>query len=1090
TCGDADCPQPVGACCPPSGFCIEFTEDDCAAAGGTYQGDNTSCPDVNCPPPTGACCFDDGSCTLEVATGCAMAGGTYQGNGVTCAMADCPQPGACCFDDGSCTFVLDPACIAAGGTFQGEGIDCVTADCPQPGACCFDDGSCTFVLDTDCTAGGGTYQGDGVTCAAADCPQPGACCLSDGSCTFGFATDCAASGGTYQGDGVTCAAASCPQPGACCLSDGSCTFGFATDCAASGGTYQGDGVTCAAANCTQPGACCLADGSCTFGFASDCAASGGTYQGDGVTCAAANCPQPGACCLNDGSCIFVLLDDCTAASGTFAGESVACAVANCSAPGACCFDDGSCTFEMAADCAAAGGTFQGEGIDCASANCPQPGACCLDGGACTDGLPADCAASGGVYQGAGTTCAGTTCPSLINDFCSSPLPLDCNSTTIIDNTLATPAQNDGGPGDPDLPAGSPSCQWNNVPTDAHNTLWYTFVAGDTSVEIQTCATATNVDTIIALYDGSCGSLVELACGEDECGDTSDYRSRICYDGLVPGNTYTLVLGNPGGWASSSPGVITLDVTCPCPDIGPVVGACCYPDETCADLIPADCTATGGTFQGSGISCTASLCIIPVGACCFIDQTCAVLPQPDCEAASGTFQGDGIDCTPGLCDIPTGACCFDDGSCSVLTEADCGTAGGTYQGDGVSCATVNCLQSGACCFGNGTCVSVSETSCLASGGTFQGIGVLCSAVTCTVQVSITESRVATGSDDATEDNGSMSLPDQKLEMGQLDTIGLRFNGIDVPPGAQITAAWIVFRAQDSNGENTDLTVQGQDADNPSTFTSSSNDISNRSRTSESAPWIDVENWSTGQFYSSPDLTAIVQEIVDRSGWASGNSMVMLVDSDDPNGKRIADSYEESANDAPLLHIEWIGVADAQVSGSNDDAEQNSSSGSMSRTSSDLELVIDDEDDGGDLVSDTVGVRFTGLQIPQGATILDAYVQFQVDETSSGSVNFLIVGEDNNHAAAFASSGFDITSRSTTSASVAWSPPSWSSVGQAGPSQRTPRIASIIQEIVNRPGWQSGNALAIILSGSGTRTAEFYDGSTSGAPRLHVEWVIGD
>jgi hypothetical protein len=47
-----------------------------------------------------------------------------------------------------------------------------------------------------------------------------------------------------------------------------------------------------------------------------------------------------------------------------------------------------------------------------------------------------------------------------------------------------------------------------------------------------------------------------------------------------------------------------------------------------------------------------------------------------------------------------------------------------------------------------------------------------------------------------------------------------------------------------------------------------------------------------------------------------------------------------------------------------------------------------------------------------------------------------------------------------------------------------MASVIQEIVNRPGWSSGNALMVIITGSGERVAESYDGDPDGAPLLHV------
>jgi hypothetical protein len=64
-----------------------------------------------------------------------------------------------------------------------------------------------------------------------------------------------------------------------------------------------------------------------------------------------------------------------------------------------------------------------------------------------------------------------------------------------------------------------------------------------------------------------------------------------------------------------------------------------------------------------------------------------------------------------------------------------------------------------------------------------------------------------------------------------------------------------------------------------------------------------------------------------------------------------------------------------------------------------------------------------------------------------------------------------------------------VGEAGPDQRTPDITSIVQEIVKRPGWSSGNALVIIITGTGERVAESYDGDQAAAPLLHVVYNTG-
>lgn len=173
-----------------------------------------------------------------------------------------------------------------------------------------------------------------------------------------------------------------------------------------------------------------------------------------------------------------------------------------------------------------------------------------------------------------------------------------------------------------------------------------------------------------------------------------------------------------------------------------------------------------------------------------------------------------------------------------------------------------------------------------------------------------------------------------------------------------------------------------------------------------------------------------------------------------------------------------VLDRRVSGSNDDAEQFVSGGPMDLSSSDLELTEE-------ATTQTVGMRFNAIPIPRGATIVSAYIQFQVDEATTTATSLQISGEATDHAAAF--NVTDILSRPLTSASVAWNNvPGWPSVGAAGADQRTPDIAAVIQEIVDRGGWVAGNSLVVIINGIGKRVAESYDGVPAAAPLLHVDY----
>ena len=59
------------------------------------------------------------------------------------------------------------------------------------------------------------------------------------------------------------------------------------------------------------------------------------------------------------------------------------------------------------------------------------------------------------------------------------------------------------------------------------------------------------------------------------------------------------------------------------------------------------------------------------------------------------------------------------------------------------------------------------------------------------------------------------------------------------------------------------------------------------------------------------------------------------------------------------------------------------------------------------------------------------------------------------------------------------------GERSEKQRTPDLSSLIQEVVDQPDWQKGNSLVLIISGSGRRSAESWDGGWSGTPMLYVE-----
>lgn len=198
-------------------------------------------------------------------------------------------------------------------------------------------------------------------------------------------------------------------------------------------------------------------------------------------------------------------------------------------------------------------------------SCPgAPGACCLNGD-CTLTSALACEQLGGLYLGNGVPCGALACVN--NDACADALDVTGsinNQYVQGDNSTASPAAYTGSD-DADLPVGSPSCQWTGLPDAVHSTLWYKFTApanGQVVVELCQSVAVPFSDSILALYSGQCGELVEVACDEDGCPNATAYYSRLNATELTPGATYYLMVGNSGGWGGSVPGPFKMYITNP------------------------------------------------------------------------------------------------------------------------------------------------------------------------------------------------------------------------------------------------------------------------------------------------------------------------------------------------------------------------------------------------------------------------------------------------------------------------------------------------------------------------------------------------
>jgi hypothetical protein len=168
---------------------------------------------------------------------------------------------------------------------------------------------------------------------------------------------------------------------------------------------------------------------------------------------------------------------------------------------------------------------------------------------------------------------------------------------------------------------------------------------------------------------------------------------------------------------------------------------------------------------------------------------------------------------------------------------------------------------------------------------------------------------------------------------------------------------------------------------------------------------------------------------------------------------------------------------RISSGEEDAEEDPS-GNVSLYSSDLELVMDDDG------QQVVGMIFRDIPITQGTTILTAHIQFTTDETNSDPASLTIQAESADDPEPFREISRDLTDRPLTAAMVTWEPPPWSIEGDDGLDQQTPDLSPLIQEVVDRDGWESGNSIVLMIKGTGIRTAKSWDGDSMSAALLKI------
>jgi len=305
------------------------------------------------------------------------------------------------------------------------------------------------------------------------------------------------------------------------------------------------------------------------------------------------------------------------------------------------------------------------------------------------------------------------------------------------------------------------------------------------------------------------------------------------------------------------------------------------------------------------------------------------------------------------------------------------------------------------------------------------------------------------------NARLFTLDPLHELGQL---GLRFENLGIPAGASITSATLKVHMSSAtdNGipiDNPDTrkfvaSINAELSGTPATF--AEQNIRDRTFTTEFVEWNDLTDIA-GTSDTTGDLKKIFQELVSQSDWDEQSSAMLTLNPGSQHSADFTRTIDSStATSPPVLEISWI-IHDDIVSTNGDEV--------------------------------MTAMRFNYLHVPPGAKITSAVLKMRADKASNTQSSFTIAAEDTGNSEAFYAVDRDISTRLITDARETWTPEDWPSKNSQ---INSVDVSRLVQEVTDRTDWCGGNAISLLVTGTGFRETVAQEQSSVNAPSLVVTY----
>jgi hypothetical protein len=178
----------------------------------------------------------------------------------------------------------------------------------------------------------------------------------------------------------------------------------------------------------------------------------------------------------------------------------------------------------------------------------------------------------------------------------------------------------------------------------------------------------------------------------------------------------------------------------------------------------------------------------------------------------------------------------------------------------------------------------------------------------VQLQAATLQVSGGADDADERTSSnavfVTLTQLRFGVSTANMrAGVRFDALPLAKDAPVSLARLRFVSGGANSDPLTVRIRAQAHDDAPAFTSTDADLTSRSTTTAYVDWV-MPAWSPDQDDAdtiSPDISSVMQEVVNRSGWAFGNAIVFLIDQQAGSTQRRPHTFESDPTKAARLSV---------------------------------------------------------------------------------------------------------------------------------------------------------------------------------------------